>query len=350
MKPLADNPLARVWRRLRGTGRAWGPAALFALLGIAAVLASILPGRGVDDGWMRDLLLTIGSSLALFAPLYFITRTLDSHLGDVQMDTRRQVAEVRSEAAAAAAAVKSNFETLQADVDRKLAGFSERVSAKLRAEAAADSAAFDSLRTDEPTRQTIFNALDRADQLGLITTARPPRVKAREGNWLYVSIQFDPDDFADHMITMRVEDTDGSVLDSIPWESDKEIADDVMLAVGRAVRKRTGDEFVPASFLVGLADLLDAASTNSERRPAVELCGSQWMVCDWGVATSNNDNGAYPYGLQVSQIRPPQNLDYVYGKEWVDADSFDLARAVALELFPQPIVWDFGAGKKGPSY
>jgi hypothetical protein len=353
----SQTRFARAWGRVTGSVRPWRPAALFALLGLLVIAASLLPGQGIDDSWTRDLLLTVGSSLVLFAPLYVITRSLDGHLDAVQAETRqvaaetRQVVEdVRSEAASATAEVQSSIETLRADVDERLENFAERVSAALAAEAAADSAAFNSLRVDEPPRQTVAMAFDRANDLGLLMPGRPPRVKASEGSWLYVSVQFDPDDYAEYLITFCVEEMDGGVLDRIPWEP-SETAAEVLVQVGRAIRRRTGDIFEPARLLVGLADLFDAASSDSERRPAIELCGAQWMVCDQRVATSTNDGGAYPYGLQVDQVRPGMDLSYVYGKSWVDADSFDQARAVVLELFPPPSpAWDFGGGKREPPF
>ena len=94
--------------------------------------------------------------------------------------------------------------------------------------------------------------------------------------------------------------------------------------------EHTGETFDPTRFLVGLADLLDAAASSPERRPAIELCVPQWMVCDWGVVTYNRT----VYGLSLAQLRPSSISVHVKEKTWADRDCWDTARGVALALFP----------------
>lgn len=324
-----------VGRRLWTSRKKWGPPTLFAVLGVAAVVASLLPNPGLDDAWTRDLLLTIGSSLALFAPLYFITRTLDTHLGEVAteaQETKDQVAEVRVEAAATQTALTESVEALRADVDRKLNDFARQVSQDLEAEAAADTAAFASLRTDEPTRETVIEALRRADSQRLTTLSRPPRVDVSDRNTVYLSAQFDAGEWASVPLMLRLEDVAGEVSDWIEWTAERS-ARDVFVEVGQAFRRKTGEMFDPARFLTGLADLLDAASSSRERRPAVELCAPQWMVCEWGVVTYGPEP-PYAHGLTVKHLRVARSREDIAEKTWADTDSFNAAREVSLALFP----------------
>jgi len=334
MEPVVTELSARAAEStVQATRKGWGPAILFAVLGVVTVCVSLLPGPGIDDGWARDLLMTIGTSLTLFAPFYLITRSLDNHLDKVVTDTRQEVQDVRTEAAAATAAVQSNFETLQADVEQRLNEFGQGVKDQLDAEVAADSAAFDSLRTETPTYKSVTEALGRAHRLGLTAYGRPPRVDISDREHLYVAVQYDPDEWMS--LTLRVEEVNGTIIDSVDWTFDG-TATQIMVEVGQMIRRRTGETFDPTRLLVGLADLLDAAASVPERRPAIELCDPQWMVCDGRVVASGRDGHNYPYGLAVEKIRPPNDLGFVFGKNWVDADSFDQARTVALELFPPP--------------
>lgn len=342
MPPTSDNLFIRAWRRLTGSVRPWRPAALFALVGVGVIAASLLPGHGIDDSWTRDLLLTVGSSLVLFAPLYLITRTLDSHLDVVQAETRQQVAEVRTEAAAATAEVRSNVETLQADVDRRLDDVAQRVDDRLKAEAEADEAAFDSLRTDAPTRATVLEALERADRLGLTTLRRPPRVDISGAGHAYISLQFDPGDMTAEPLLLRMESTSGQIFEWISWPEDRN-AEDVLVEIGRLLRKHTGEVFVTQRLLRGLADLLDAALSSAERRPAIELCTPQWMICEWGAVTYDRA----PYRVTKDRIR--ELSGHVASKPWVDADSWDRVQVVALLLFPTPLA-PFDPAKNDPPF
>lgn len=51
-------------------------------------------------------------------------------------------------------------------------------------------------------------------------------------------------------------------------------AEEVLVDVGRALRKHTGKALDPSAFMTGLADLLEAALSHSERRPATAPTGS----------------------------------------------------------------------------
>lgn len=344
---MESSRFARAWRRAAGSVRPWRTAALFALAGLGAVLASLLPGPGIDDGWTRDLFLTVGASLALFAPLYFLTRSLDGHLGEVQAETRlvaaetRQVVEdVRSEAAA-------SLEMLRTDVDRRLDEVTQQVSERLEAESAADADAFAALRTSA-SREAVMEALERADRLGLTTLSRPPRVNVGTNSRVYVSAQFDPSEVASEPLMLRVETTNGAVTDWIDWSAGQDAAE-VLIEVGLVIRRRTGETFAADRLLLGLADLLEAGLASTERRHAVELCPPQWMVCDWGVTTY----GRGRYIVTLEQLRTSETIfQHVHAKSWVDEDSWDEAYAVALELFPDPgDTWNlFRDGAKEPPF
>lgn len=173
-------------------------------LGLALVALSLVPGPGPDGAWLRDFFMTIGASLALFAPFYLITRSLDHHLDRVADHTARQVAtvrtetesrveEVRTEAAQARAALTEDVQALRDDVDRRLEIVAERVTARLAAEAAANQDAIAALRT-QPARDVLIEAFTRAHRLGLISASRLPRVDISHTGSLYVSVDLDPSD------------------------------------------------------------------------------------------------------------------------------------------------------------
>lgn len=321
--------LVGVWRRW---GRADKYVAVLGMLGAACVGFSLLPGPGPDAAWLRDFLMTVGSSVALFAPFYLITRSLDRHLDRVTAETAQQVEEVRSEAAEASTALTGQVEALRADVDRRMGDVADRVAARLEAEATADRQAFAALRADDPSREAVWEALERAQRLGLISYSRPPRVNiSGTSARLYASVELDTDELADEPLRLRVEDLSGSVQDWIPWDHDQD-TESVLVEVGRALYKHTGEDFDARLFLDGLADLLDAASVRSETRPAVELCPPQWVVCDWGVTTYDS----HVYGVNLKNLLSSKTVQaHVSEKGWVDVESWDAAYEAAAALFQQ---------------
>lgn len=322
--------------------------ALLGVAGLAAVLGSMLPGPGPDDAWLRDLLMTVGSSALLFVPFYLITRSLDRHLDRVAADTERQVEEVRTDTARQVEDVRAEtarqVEEVRTDVDRRLAEAADILAARLGTEAAADRAAFDTLRTKAPDRDAFWEAMERAHRLGFVASRYGPRVRVSEAARLYVGVEIDTRDIADEPIQFRVERVGGNVEEWVPWPADADGVD-VMVEVGRAIYRLTGETFDLTVFLGGLADLLDAANGHPDRRPAIELCPPQWMVCEWGVVAYRDRT----YGVALGTLQAsPTMSPHVADKPWVDPDSWDAARTVALALYPGRDPWATPSGDDPP--
>jgi hypothetical protein len=330
--------ITRAWTWWRHAARGPRSAALLGVAGLVILCCSLLPGEGIDDGWARDFMMTVGSSVALFVLFYAVTRSLDTHLDKVATDTAQQVQDVRDEtaqqvegvraqAAEASSALSGEVEALRADVDRRIEDVFERVTARLQAEVAADAAAFAALRSPDITRGQVWDALVRALGLGLISLRRPPRVRISLQQPIYASFEIDTDEMAEEPLQLRVETINGVVEDRLSWGEDMSTADSLVW-VGRALRKHTGEVLAPGGLLSGLADLLETAASHSQRRPAIELCAPQWVVCDWGVAATDRDNT-----ISLDRLRNPRHAGGVAAKTWVDEESWNTAHVAALSLF-----------------
>ncbi|MGL5824524.1 MAG: hypothetical protein ACRCYU_06775 [Nocardioides sp.] len=345
MDSVVDAAAASAWRWWRRAGWPSRGIAALGVVGLVFVGLSLLPGSGMDAAWLRDFLMTVGASLALFAPFYLITRSLDQHLDRVATDTVERVEEVRTDTAqkvekirrentASTTNLTEQVEALRLDVDRRLGDLNERVTSRLAAEAAADRAAFASLRTT-PTWDAFWEAFGRARQLGLVSGQRPPRVNISKHSWLYVSVEADWADsaeWADETLQLRVETLSGRLKERIQWSEDRDV-EEILVEIGRLLSKHTGEQFDTASFVNGVADLLEASLSHPERRPAIELCPPQWMVCDWGVITYDSHH----YGVKLRQLQTSATVaGHVAEKRWVDPDSWDNAREAALALYPTP--------------
>ncbi|KRA30971.1 MULTISPECIES: hypothetical protein [unclassified Nocardioides] len=313
--------------------------AVLGVAGLAAVLGSMLPNPGPDDAWFRDLLMTVGSSALLFVPFYAITRSLDRHLDRVADDTAQQVEEVRTDTARQVEEVRTKtaqqVEEVRAEAQSRIDDVTSRVAARLEAEAAADRDAFAALRSPDPTRDTFWDAFDRALRLGLVSETRHPRVNISRQSHLYVSVEIDTNDWADEPLQFRVETLAGRVEDYVPWPADQ-TAEDVLVEVGRLLFKHTAEAFDPALLLRGFADLLEAAMSHPERRPAIQLCPPQWMVCDWGVIAYDE----HIYGVNLPKLQTSSTISsHVAEKGWVHLDSWESAYEAALALFPKHDPW-----------
>ncbi|NPC96518.1 hypothetical protein [Nocardioides sp. zg-DK7169] len=301
--------------------------------GSVLVILSLLPSPGYDDAWLRDVLMTLGSSVLLFAPFYLLTRSLDSHIEQVREDAADQVQQVRASTAATVEDLSKQVEEVREDVARQLTDVAERVDARLRAEAAADRDTFEGLRSAAPEREVVADALKRAVEQGLVDMDHPPRVAVGD-HYLYVSFllvtRSNLFSGAAHVIELRLERIDGESVAPVVWDGER-TAEDILFQLGRELRKETNEAFDTVSLFTGLADLLEVALTSPGRRPAIELCPPQWVVTTGGVHAYGN----HFYGVGLAQLQSSSTIGpHVMAKGWVDADSFDAAQYAALSLFP----------------
>ncbi len=123
----------------------------------------------------------------------------------------------------------------------------------------------------------------------------------------------------------------GSVIDGVVWGGSDSVGD-VMVGVANIVAREVGMSLRVEGFFTGLSELLEVASTAPERRPIVQLSPPLWAVTTRGIVTYGRRQG--PYALTLEQLRGQRIGQDMAGKSWSDPDSFDLAQAVALGLFP----------------
>lgn len=60
------------------------------------------------------------------------------------------------------------------------------------------------------------------------------------------------------------------MTDWVAWPEETDV-EDILVEIGRVLYKYTNETFDPRVFLVGLADLLEVALSDPERRPAIQL-------------------------------------------------------------------------------
>lgn len=290
--------------------------------GVGALLGGyVLTSDGIGN-WTSGVLVNIGASVILVVPVYLLTKRLDQRIEQVGSETQSSVQ-----------ALADRVETFEQGVERRIDDIAASVTSRLAQESRADAEAFQALGS-APTRDAVLRALVRANELGLISQRRGPRVCVSEDRQLYVQIGFneEPDYFrGDEEITFTVEEFDGTALEVVPW-SDKHEVETILVRLGRVLqRKTTGPHLDVKALFEGLTEALTVAQTDVDRRPIWQLCPPQWVVTEHGLTTYGN---APRYGVSVDALARQEHLgSHIADKAWVDGDSFYDAVTVALSLY-----------------
>ncbi|WP_433530761.1 hypothetical protein ACQPYA_01035 [Micromonospora sp. CA-263727] len=291
------------------------------IAGIGTLLASlVLTSAGLAE-WSAGLLVNLGAAVVLIVPVYFLTKRLDERIEQVGTETQASVQ-----------ALADRVETFEHEVERRIDDVAATVASRLEQETGADAAAFEALGT-APSRDSVLQALTRANEIGLISQERGPRVCVSEYRRIFVEIRYDEHPLrfnGEENITFTLEGYDGTELGIVPWGESDDV-ETVMVRLGRALQRETAGERLDVKALFdGFSEALSVAQTDPERRPVWQLCPPQWVVTEHGIITYGD---APHYGAATTALERNSHLAAHIGqKPWVDHDSLDEAVGVALAL------------------
>ncbi|MCW3813714.1 hypothetical protein ONA91_04475 [Micromonospora sp. DR5-3] len=289
--------------------------------GIGTLLAALaMTSDGLGD-WGAGVLVNIGASVLLIVPVYILTKRLDKRIERVGSETRSSVQ-----------ALADRVETFEQDVERRIEDVAASVAAQLEQERHEDKAAFTALGS-APSRDSVLEALRRANELGLISQRRGPRVCVSDAWRIFVRIDFNeaPDRYFDEEeVSFTLETFDGNMLAVVLWPEDQDV-EAVMVKLGRSLlRETSGEQLDVRGLFEGMSRALSIAQTDPERRPIWQVCPPQWVVTEHGIHTYG---GAPYYGAATRALEGNARLaTHIAEKTWVDPDSLDDAVAVALAL------------------
>jgi hypothetical protein len=320
-------------------GKAFRIALGVTLLGVMTLTGSSLlarrSGAGWVAAWLSGVLIEAGAAVLFLVPLLYLTRSLERHIEEVREETTSSVEQVRTETTSSVAELTERVSSFEGDIERRLDDIVGSVNERLTDEREREVSVRTTLR-EAPTRTAVMDALESGLSNGLISANRPPRVAATAIAWdVCVVFALESGHFEGDPaeLSLRVESHGGQVLEWIRWDSGNTVTD-VMVRAARAVQRLTGSDLEVASVFTGLSDLLEVASTAYERRPIVQLCPPLWAVTTRGIVTYGLQK--YPYTLSHSKLREETIGQDMRAKTWGDEESFELARGVALALFPLP--------------
>ena len=291
---------------------------LATVVGILILLAAFWLTSDSPADWLAGTLVNVGASVVLIVPIYLLTKRLDERIGQFSSETQASVR-----------ALADRVETFEQDVERRIEDIAGAVEERLEQERQADAAAFEALR-ENPSRRVVLEALWRAKDLQLISTKRGPRVRISPTWHIFVRFNLQPNPFpGESVISFTVEDYHGNALKVVPWPEVEDTAT-TLTKLARSIEANIGEAPNITSVFHGLFEIIRVAQSDVARRPIWQLCPPQWVIAETGIVTYGS---ARVYDISMHQLANDKSLsNHMHRKEWIIADSFDEAAALAIEL------------------
>ncbi|MDX2974490.1 hypothetical protein [Kribbella solani] len=326
-------PLPALFKKRKTTRIAVAGTIVGAAMLLGSFLLARLPINHPAAAWLSSVLVELGGAVLLLVPLYLVTLTLERDIDSVREETVASVDQVRADTASSVDALTERVTSLRSDVERRLDDVVASVSQRLAQEKFRESVIRDALRK-APTREKVIDALRTGVARTWISESHPPRVAASNPWGLHVVFRLTESGYVGGRpdLVLTVEDLGGTEVAWVEW-GESEPIDAVMVLLAQKIESEAGEHLDVANIFTGLAELLETASTDSDRRPIVQLCPPLWAVTIHGIVAYGD--GRFPYEISHSRLRSDRIAQDMAQKTWSDSGSFDLARSVATALFPE---------------
>jgi hypothetical protein len=327
-------PLPALFRKRR-TVQVTAVGTLVGVLMLAgSFLLAQLSSTHPTAGWWSSVLVELGGAVLLLVPLYLVTLTLERDIDAVREETVASVDQVRADTTSSVDALNERVTSFQSDVEQRLDDIVSSVSHRLAQERFRESTVRVALRT-APTRDKVVEALRTGIARNWISENRPPRVAASNPWGPHVGFRLteSPYEGGSPDLALIVEDFGGDEVAWLEW-GEAEPIPAMMVLLAQKIESEYGGYLDVASIFTGLADLLEIASTDPDRRPIVQLCPPRWAVTMHGVVAYGD--GLPAYHIDHRRLRSERIGQDMAEKTWSDQDSFNVARSVAIALFPEP--------------
>lgn len=308
-------------------------------IGASTPIASLLPFPAAWTSWVSNLFISIGASIAIFAPLFFLERKLEGKLNEFeksQKEIKRNQGRLEGESQAA----RDSISSLTKEVKRTQEELSKAVINKLASGRKNDEELILSVK-NSPDRSTIIEAIARARELRLIPdtgcrTTIPAVVE------LYA--RFSPSQIRLHEgLTIPIEIDDSRPIESIIWHEGQDVIDflaelalklqDLGLYPGDAVFD-SSEIFRELSDLLGLSHKAVTGShgLTYPLGEVIQIVQPQWVINSKGII---NYDGPGEYFISAKRFNEMDWWNHVTRKGWVDNISFGKAFDTAKLLVEQ---------------
>ncbi|MEV4181425.1 hypothetical protein AB0J28_08265 [Streptosporangium canum] len=313
-----------------GRVRRWWVGITLLVVGSVCILASYIYS---DFSWLSGVLIEVGATLLLFAPLMMIQRRIEQRVAAVQV-SQQQIEDRQDRAASEISALTEEVAQTKREMRLTLDQLSDDVHERVNAARQRDRDRF-SVVGSEPSAESVAEALYRATELKLIPEDGC-RVHLPETD---IYVRFSAAEYPGCAETeLILEYINGAEVQTIYW-SDGESTADALVELVEAVQgagQYPGDAVfdVPRIF-TDLRDLLEMVHQRAvgERsgRPlgrVIQFCAPQWVIADTGIVQVDGS-----YEIAASGIWGMGWYDHVKAKGWADPDSLFDALESARALY-----------------
>lgn len=284
-------------------------AAACVLVGIVVMVASWALGDG-SRTWWSGALVNLGTSIVVFAPIYWATRVLDARIVVVRQDAAR----ARDETTLLVGELGQQLEEVSARQESFLAKLSRDVEAERSSETQDDQALISSLRAN-PSLSALDEVNAIAVKRGWLRPNHDLRVRIGESD-VFVSV---PPSHPYRDLAFAVSPI-GEAGDRVTWTASDE--------VGRFMRKLAdaadrnlpaGERFSIDEFVNRYCDALEVALSDQRCHGLLTVFHPQWaLTIDGLVAVGRNDDV-----IPTSGLRDPELRAALARHDWVDRDALD---------------------------
>lgn len=281
-----------------------------------------------ESSWWSSALSNAGVAAMLVAPLYWVTERLKASVEEEGRTTRRTVA-----------AIESHVEQVEQDTKRRIDDLSAEVSNRLAAEKNREKELIDSLRTaggDDDLEELLLTA----HNMGWVSPRYAPRLEIDSNRGLWLAIQSEPSQHhgggLGHLSFQLLQDH--AEINNVWWHDENNRLEEMTLVevlteVGNMCRRESFDDFDAGAFLAGFADLLTVASNaEPEGRPVVAQFGPDWILTDQRLYKHTRPT----YSVLYSRFDDPTIdwMQHMSGKQDTDIEAFEEAYGAAQSIFP----------------
>lgn len=299
-------------------------------VGGAVLLASWFVTDIDRSEWWAGVLVNVGASALLVAPVYWLTKRLESDVEAVRDETATSVREVRAETATDVAGLTGRVESFERDVDERIGNIADRVAARLAEHRAQEEAELEAL-ANPTSRDDVLNALSRALDREVIATGAGPRVRVDNWRGIYVRPAIHrpaPDDAWDRgpvRVLYVIEAENGDVLHSVPWAPNAGLVDD-LVGVTQELSRFSATAFDSGPFFLKLSRMLRLAASHPDLQPIIETCEPGWVITPTHIACHRGTRRR----IENERLNSRALVDKIRALEYVDLTAFLNARRIAL--------------------
>lgn len=320
------------------TLRSITPTLASLILGLTSLVASYRFSDGLDS-WLAGTLQNVSVGFLLFAPLYWMTKTLDVSVKVTREETKESLSRIDSEITRATASAEKSAEritNLETAIDARLEQFREEFGQRQSAARQQSSEILAAIRS-APTRAEFMRFLAMAYDNDWLAEDPSPRVEIGiEGAHLVLNLHFFSGEL--EWFEFYVTGGTGGSHNPVSWSEEDERFVDFAPKLQRICEPHLGSLDLegedPATWIGRFAELATLAASKPGIKPLVAYYPPQWAISTRGLHAVDRN-----YDIASGRVQETDWESHLRTKTWIDPDSCYSALTAARTLWPKQHRW-----------